>query len=92
MGAVCGSSLTLAKCSAVIHTLVIVFVLCAEVGVVVIAQGVPSVAAVVGNEELVAVQLIADGEKAVLSVASLSSPILRVRGNISIQQLVITMI
>ena len=72
------SELTLAKCSAVIHTLVIIFVLCAEVGVVVVAHRVTGIASVVGKEELVAVQLVADGEEAVFSIASLSRPVLQV--------------
>lgn len=40
---------TFAKLRAVIHTLVIVFVLSAEVGIIVVTQRVASVPAVVGN-------------------------------------------
>ena len=66
-----------------IHTLVIVLVEGAEVGVVVVAQRVSSVPAVVGNEQLVAVQLITHGEKAIFSVASLSFPVLHWKTHIT---------
>lgn len=71
------SPFTFAQGSAVVHALVVVLVDGAEVGVVVVAQRVPSVPTVVGEEELVAVQLVAHGEKAILSVARLSLPVLR---------------
>lgn len=59
-----------------VHTLVVVLVAGAEVGVVVVAQRVPGVPAVVGDEELVAVELVSQGEEAVLCVAGLSFPVL----------------
>ena len=62
---------------AVVHALVVVLVLGAEVGVVVVAQRVSGVSAVVGQEELVAVELVAQAEGAVLGVASVSRPVLR---------------
>lgn len=71
-----GSQFTFAQRSTVIHTFIIVFVAGAEVGVVVVAQGVASVPTVVGKEELVAVELITHSEKAILSVACLSFPVL----------------
>lgn len=68
--------LTFAQGSAVVHTLVVVLVAGAEVGVVVVAQRIPGVAAVVGDEELVAVELVSQGEEAILCVAGLSFPVL----------------
>lgn len=59
-----------------IHTFVIILVDGAEVCVVVVAQGVSSVPTVVGKEKLVAVELITHSEKAILSVARLSFPVL----------------
>lgn len=59
-----------------VHTLVVVLVAGAEVGVVVVAQRIPGVAAVVGDEELVAVELVSQGEEAILCVAGLSFPVL----------------
>ena len=78
----CGSGFlcvhTFAQGGAVVHALVVVLVLGAEVGVVVVAQRVAGVAAVVGQEELVAVELVAQAEVGVLSKASLSLPVLHV--------------
>lgn len=59
-----------------IHAFVIVLVTGAEVGVVVVAQRVSSVSTVVGNEELVAVELISHSEKAILGIAGLPFPVL----------------
>lgn len=71
-------SLTFAELGAVIHTLVVVSVLRAEVGVVVIPQRITaSVPTVVGNEELVTVHFIADREKVVLGIAGLTFPVLQ---------------
>lgn len=67
---------TVAKLCAVVHTLVIVFVLCAEVCIIVVTQRVTSVPTVVGNEKLVAVHFIAHCEEAVFSVACLTLPVL----------------
>lgn len=61
----------------VIHALVIVLVLCAEVGVVVVAEGVPSIPGVVGNKEPVAVKLVAQREETILSVARYTLPVLQ---------------
>lgn len=59
-----------------VHALVVVLVAGAEISVVVVAERVPGVAAVVGDEELVAVELVGQGEEAVLCVAGLSFPVL----------------
>lgn len=69
--------LTFAQGCTVIHTFVVVPVEGAEVGVVVVAQGVSSISTVVGNEELVAVDLIGYVEEAVLSIALLPLPVLQ---------------
>lgn len=68
---------TLAELGAVVHALVVVFVLGAEVGVVVVAQRVAGVPAVVGDEEPVAVHLVAQREEVVLGVTGLTLPILK---------------
>lgn len=73
-------SLTFAQGSAVVHTLVVVLVAGAEVGVVVVAQRIPGVPAVVGDEQLVAVELVSQGEEAILCVAGLSLPVLPLGG------------
>lgn len=67
---------TFAQLCAVVHTLVIVFVLSAEVGIIVVTQRITSVPTVVGNEKLVAVHLIAHCEEAIFSVACLTLPVL----------------
>lgn len=67
---------TLAKMCAIVHTLVIVFVFSAEVGVVVVTQRVSSVSTVIGNEKLVAVHLVAHCKEAIFSVACLTLPVL----------------
>lgn len=72
----CIDCFTFAQGSTIIHTFVIVLVVGAEVGIVVVAQGVSSIPAVVGNKEFVAVELITHSEKAILSIACLSVPVL----------------
>lgn len=77
------SVVTFAQGGAVIHAFVVVLVGGAEVGVVVVAQGVPGVPAVVGEEELVAVELVSHSEEAVLGIASLAFPVLRWKTHLS---------
>lgn len=67
---------TLAKLCAIVHTLVIVFVLSAEVGIVVVTQRVTSISTIIGNEELVAVHLVAQCKKAIFGIACLTLPVL----------------
>lgn len=69
-------SVTFAKGGTVIHAFVIVLVRGAEVGIIVVAQGVSGIPAVVGKEELVAVELISYSEETILGVASLAFPVL----------------
>lgn len=59
-----------------IHAFVIVLVGGAEVGVIVVAQGVSGIPTVVGKEELVAVELISYTEETILGIASLAFPVL----------------
>lgn len=68
---------TLAKLCAVVQTLVIIFVLRAEISIIVVAQGISGISTVVGDEELVAVHFIAQCEEAVFSVAYITLPVLR---------------
>lgn len=73
---------TFPELGAVIHTLVVVLVLCAEGRVVVVAQGVPGrVPAVVPHKQPVAVDLIAQGELLVLGIASVAFPVLHRAGD-----------
>lgn len=59
-----------------IHAFVIVLVGGAEVGIIVVAQGVSGISAIVGKEELVAVELISYCEETILSIARLAFPVL----------------
>lgn len=69
-------SVTFAQGGTVIHAFVIVLVGRAEVGVIVVAQGVSSIPTVVGKEELVAVELVSYSEETILGIASLAFPVL----------------
>lgn len=72
--------LTFAQQSTMIHTLVVVLVLGAEGGVVVVPHGVMwDVATEVGQEEAVAVELVAQREVIVLSIADVAVPVLPIR-------------
>lgn len=68
---------TFTELGTVIHTLVVVLVLCAEGSVVVVAQGVPArVPAVIPHKQPVAVEFIAQRELPVLGVAGVPFPVL----------------
>ncbi len=67
---------TLAKLCAIVHTLVIVFVFSAEVGIVVVTHRVTCVSTMIGNEELVTVHLVAHSKKSIFGIACLTLPVL----------------
>lgn len=67
---------TFAQGRTIVHTFVVVLVDCAEVGIVVVAKGVTGITTVVGEEELIAVELVTHSEKTILGIAGLSFPVL----------------